>query len=322
MPSHMSPTSPFLELPPEIRIKIYGFLFNALLADLPDNLFAVFSVFDNTYDTTRDLKTECAPIFPRTRCPHKPISSWLCGHHLAGWLAFEEPPHVPRKLLVFYYKFDREAVLMYMKPKFKAWVERDKELFGCILAGENPFRSGITSILLVNRTIHVEAIEILYEHVEIVINLYSSKGDDHLAERNRLEGVPSYPRFEGVQLAPFRLVRRLKLNIWLDNKEYGASDTLFQRLERLLEVLEDCSRLTLLEIFVDGSCAADSGQFSRSMQVLKMRLLPITQKRICPTLISLGKVSLEEYSSDEYAVFLEAIHGWVINFHMSHTYHM
>lgn len=307
----------FLRLPPEIRLKIYNFLFQLIISELPDNLFAIFTVFDNTYDTTRDLQIQCEPYERHMRCPHKPISTSLCGHHRAGWLASLGPPILPPKIWT-YYKFDFAAVFMDLKPAFKAWVEKDKELWGRIYAGEDPFRSGLTSILHVNRNIYHEAIEVLYEHAEIVVHLHD--GMDYLEKQNsRDSGMSSYPRFEGVQLTPLSFAKRLKLNIWLHGQEFDNHfDKLIQRLERLMDVLENGSNLDFLEIFIDGISSDGSEHFCRVMEILKARLLSSCQPRRRQILVSLGAVSVEQYSSEAFDAFLDAVNGWVIfNFYES-----
>lgn len=298
----------FLLLPPEIRLKIYNFLFQLIISELPDNLFAIFTIFDNTYDTTRDLQIQCEPYERYMRCPHKPISKSLCGHHRAGWLATLGPPDLSRKIWD-YYKFDFAAVFMDLKPAFKAWAEKDKELWGRIYAGENPFRSGLTSVLLVNRMIYHEAVEVLYEHAEIVVHLHD--GMDFLEKQNNLEsGVSSYPRFEGVQLTPLIFAKRLKLNIWLNGKGSVCHfDKLIQRLERLMDVLENGSNLDFLEIFIDDISSDGSKHFSRIMEVLKARLLSCPQPRHRTVLVSLGTVSVEQYSTEEFDAFLDCING-------------
>ncbi|KAJ4419664.1 hypothetical protein N0V82_004859 [Gnomoniopsis sp. IMI 355080] len=302
----MPSAATFLLLAPEIRITIYGFLFQALIADLPDKLFAVFSVFDNTYDTTRDFKTECKPSFLRVRCPHKPISTWLCGHHAAGLLAFNGPPRLSCKVFR-HYKLDREAVMLSMNPQFKAWHQKDKEFGARIYAGENPFRSSVTSILLVNRTIYFEAISVLYEHAEIVINLRN--GSDFLEKHNNPESEPFYPRFEGVKLTPLSFVRILKLNIWLDGMESSNSPKIIQRLDFLMDALGNCSSVESLEIFIDGGGTDDRRQVSKVVEVLKTRLLLRPKKNLHSALISLGKVSAQDYSPEQFDLFLKAIHG-------------
>lgn len=298
----------FSRLPPEIRLKIYNFLFQSIISELPDNLFVIFTVFDNTYDTTSDLRIQCEPYERYMRCPHKPISMSLCSHHRAGVLATIGPPKLSPKIWN-YYKFDFAAVFMDLKPAFKAWVEKDKELWGRIYAGENPFRSGLTSILLVNRTIYHEAIEVLYEHAEIVIHLHD--GMDYLEKQNSLEsGVSSYPRFQGVQLTPLKFAKRLKLNIWLDGKGSGRqSNKLIQRLESLMDVLENGSNLDFLEIFMDDISSGGSKHFSRLMEVLKARLSSSPQPRHRTVLVSLGTVSVAQYSSEAFDAFLDGING-------------
>lgn len=297
-----------LRLPPEIRLKIYNFLFQSIISELPDNLFAIFTVFDNTYDTTRALQIQCEPYERYMRCPHKPISKSLCGHHRAGLLATLGPPILSPKIWN-YYKFDFAAVFMDLKPAFRAWVEKDNELWGRIYAGENPFRSGLTSILLVNRTIFHEAIEVLYEHAEIVVHLHD--GMDYLEKQNSLErGMSSYPRFEGVLLTPLIFAKRLKLNIWLDGKGSGLHfDKLIQRLERLMDVLENGSNLDFLDIFIDDISSDGSKHFSRVLEVLKARLLSSPQPRHRTVSVSLGTVSVEQYSSEAFHTFLDGING-------------
>lgn len=299
----------FLLLPPEIRLKIYNFLFQSIISDLPDNLFAIFTIFDNTYDTTRDLQIQCEPYERHIRCPHKPISMSLCSHHRAGWVATMGPPRLPPKVWQ-YYKFDYAAVFMDIKPAFKAWVEKDREMWGRIYAGENPFRSGLTSILLVNRTIYHEAVKVLYEHAEIVVHLH--EGLDYLEKQNGLEGRVSYPCFEGVQVTPLIFAKRLKLNISLNGMDsIHHIDQLIQRLERLMDVLENCSHLESFEIFVDYIYSDGKNKHcSRVMEVIKARLVKSrSQTRHLPILVSLGMVSVAQYSSEAFDAFLDAVNG-------------
>lgn len=301
----------FSLLPPEVRLKIYNFLFQTIISDLADNLFAIFTVFDNTYDTTRDLQIQCEPYEQHMRCPHRPISTSLCSHHRAGLLATMEPPRLSPKVWQ-YYKFDFAAVFMDVKPAFKTWVEKDKEMWGRVHAGENPFRSGLTSILLVNRTIYHEAVKVLYEHAEIVVHLH--EGLDYLEKQNRLECRVSYPRFEGVHLTPFIFAKKLKLNISLNGVgPIHHLEKLIQRLERLMDVLENCSHLDSLEISVDYIYSDGSNKHcSRVMEVLKARLSSRSQTQHLPLLVSLGMVSVAQCSSEAVDAFLDAVNGWVL----------
>lgn len=170
----MSSATTFLSLPPEIRIKICGLLFYDLISKLLENLYAMFTVFHNEYDTTRDPKRRWNPSF-----------------------------------------------------------------------------------LVVIRTIYTEAISVLYVHAEIVVDLRN--GLDYIEMHAGQEYGPRYPYFKGVHLTPLRLATRLKLNIYLDGLEYGASDEMVH--------------LASLEIHIEGGCSDDATLFCEVMETLKARLL-------------------------------------------------
>ncbi|KAH8894164.1 hypothetical protein GQ53DRAFT_90097 [Thozetella sp. PMI_491] len=71
------PQASLLGLPTELRLKIFAELYDALIEELPDNLFGVFQLYDSMYDYTASHleahvgKTELTPVLSTCRQIHQ-----------------------------------------------------------------------------------------------------------------------------------------------------------------------------------------------------------------------------------------------------------
>ncbi|PSR92161.1 hypothetical protein BD289DRAFT_186443 [Coniella lustricola] len=176
-PCSVSPSSSFLSLPTEIRLKIYALLFDDLVTtNLTDNLFATFLVADITYNTTPSHKQVCQ-WNAQGGCNRMVITTWMCREHRdAMQTLLDARRSLLQPKLLRFFGLSRFELALIQHPRFKAAVERaavaasndsSSHLSGTS-AGSG---SGLTSLLTTNRLVAAEALEVLCQRTEFVLSI-------------------------------------------------------------------------------------------------------------------------------------------------------
>ncbi|KAF3766773.1 hypothetical protein M406DRAFT_350246 [Cryphonectria parasitica EP155] len=285
-----------LDLPTEVRLKIWHHLFTDLIADLTDNLFASFLVYGHMYDVTPSHKQPC---------------QWTSEDHRDAIHTLESLRfYGPKQQLMRFFGVTRFELAMIQHPEFRAAVERANAAAGVASPG-----SGLTSLLRVNTRVYGEALEALCEHAEFVLTI-KGRPDADSDKRNlytRIDGVGPHLAF----------ATRLKMNLVpneilsLDESTglttipdtAGTQDRLLARLEAVLEAIAPAGRLRSLEIFIDRSCLLTRDSARLILDMLQERLGARPHKETCTVKIYLGDISEEDITDEQLDKLVSAVNG-------------
>lgn len=179
---------------------------------LSDRPFAVYQIYDGVYDLTASWKRQCDRAITKPKCMRQifsPLDCGFCRHHQEAYGALKSShpgcwAHQSRKLIRFF-GCVWDEMLAELNPEFKAWLEMEKRRMERCAYSESQNGSGLTSILLVNRTMYAEASQVLSEETEFVVSI---------VDVERPCGKASdLKRIHSIDLAYFSFARNLKLNI-------------------------------------------------------------------------------------------------------------
>lgn len=162
-------------------------------------------------------------------------------------------------------------------------------------------RTGLTPILYTCKQIHDEALPILCELSEFVVNL---GGDDDSDDEERISVRLS-------QLTQhLRFARNLKLNLL--PKDDVTNERFLRRLDGFLDAIHHGENLRSLKILinVDWHIGSFNSISRESLDLVLAKLEALKTQGHCIT-IYLGKVSEEQISNERLTILLDTIGGYV-----------
>lgn len=279
-----NPGACLLGIPVEVRSKIYEYVFADLIAQLPDNLFAVLTMYDHTYNLTATWKKKCKWRWGScTRLQFQP----MCPGHRAE-LRLSQPEfwadHCLRRLLDYIGKHPEQRCPSGATCHSE---EGDRRWFG---------KTGLTSLLLVNRRIYEEDLEVLCAQSEFVVSVMGGGGPQGGAAVRFVGGCP-YLTF----------AKRMKVNVHVDSNK--TANKIIRRLGTLLAAISAGGRLRSLQLFFKGTSSVDQASMDHLMKLLEGHLGGPLKQRRCSVKVYLGEVSRELISHDRISAFANTLQG-------------
>ncbi|KAI0008126.1 hypothetical protein F4779DRAFT_462957 [Xylariaceae sp. FL0662B] len=153
-------------------------------------------------------------------------------------------------------------------------------------------RTGLTPILYTCKQIHAEALSILCEQADIVVNVLGGDDDPNDQERAAVR-FPEGSRYLG-------FARNLKVNFLFDQ----PADQYIRRLSRFLDVIQNGGNLRSLKIFIDVSSTIDRSAADHIMNTLGALKMPGKSVKVY-----LGQVDEAVLSDEQLTLLLDSIDG-------------
>ncbi|ROV98001.1 hypothetical protein VMCG_07022 [Cytospora schulzeri] len=280
-----NPDACLLRMPVEVRSKIFEYVFADLIAQLPeDSMFAVLAMYDHTYDITATLKQKCTWRGGRP-CPRMQFHPMCPGHRAE--LRLSDP--------VFWADYGLRRLLDYIGEH----PEQIPSRFA-MYSGEPGqrllYRSGMTSLLLVNRRMYNEALGALCAQTEFVVHVTGRSSPTHASAVLFHDGCPH-----------LALARRMTVNVHAPSKM--TIDKIIWRLGTLLAAIAAGGRLSFLRLFFKGTPSVDQQSMEHLMKLLEGHLGEILKQRHCSVEVYLGDISRELVKSERVSAFAKALQG-------------
>lgn len=279
----VNPDADFLRIPAEVRCKIYEYVFADLIAQLPDNMFVVLSMYDHTYDITATLKQTCKRRWAHcTRVQFQP----MCPNHRAELrLAIPEfwADYGLRRLLDYIGQHAEQrcpaGAMSHAKEGEQRWIHK----------------TSMTSLLLLNRRIYEEALEVLCGQTEFVVTVDGGSGPKNGAAVRFGGGCPH-----------ISFARRMKVNVHVSSNK--TTNRIIRRLDTLLAAVP-ARGLRSLHLFLGGTSRCDQMSMDRIMKFLERHLGEPLKPRRCSVKIHLGDVSHDLISDVRLSALANALQG-------------
>lgn len=279
-----NPDTGFLRIPAEVRCKIYEYVFADLIAQLPDNMFVVLTMYDHTYDITATLKQTCKQR--RAHCTRVQFQPMCPSHRAELRLTMGEfwADYGLRRLLDYIGKHAEQrcpaGAMFHAKEGEQRWIHK----------------TGMTSLLLLNRRIYEEALDVLCGQTEFVVTV-DGGGDPENGAAVRFGGGCPHISF----------ARRMKVNVHVGSNE--TTDRIIRRLGTLLAAISARGRLRSFQLFFGGTSACDQMSMDHVMKLLEGHLGEPLRQRRCSVKVYLGNVSHYLISDDRISAFANAFQG-------------